>query len=181
MNLISCCVTKLFIGRCNTHLLTPARDLLTIQSTDTTKVQLGEPMSFVGVADRSMRERWPTGRNYSKQLHHQGLLQHRCQLGKPGTQCTACSSPAGWKCPFQSLWPKPLQHSAGLTLCSSVSSHLKQALSAFIAYSGRQTPSGSSQFQGLPEAILSYLPSCIRRVLQDGMFLFGRRLLHNIR
>ena len=57
MNLISCCVTKLFIGRCNTHLLTPARDLLTIQSTDTTKVQLGEPMSFVGVADRSMRER----------------------------------------------------------------------------------------------------------------------------
>lgn len=66
------CATKLFLGRCNTGLLAPARDLLTVQSSDTTKVQLGKPMSFTGVTDRSMGEVLLSGRNYSKQLHCQG-------------------------------------------------------------------------------------------------------------
>ena len=48
-----------------------------------------------------------------------------------------------------------------------------------IAYSGREGPSESGQFQGLPEAILSCLPSCLRSALQDGMFQSRRKLLHN--
>jgi hypothetical protein len=31
-----------------------------------------------------------------------------------------------------------------------------------IAYSGREEPSESGQFQGIPGVILSYLPSCLR-------------------
>lgn len=40
----------------NKCLLTPYRETLTDQNTDTTKVQLGEPRSFPGVAYRSLGE-----------------------------------------------------------------------------------------------------------------------------
>ena len=38
-----------------------------------------------------------------------------------------------------------------------------ERLSALIAYSGREGPSESVKFQGLPEAILNCLPSCLKR------------------
>ena len=41
------------------------------------------------------------------------------------------------------------------------------------AYSGREGPGESDQFQALPEAVLSCLPSCLRRSLQGGMFLIS--------
>ena len=40
----------------HTCLLTTDRELLTVQSTNTTKVQLGEPVSFIGVTYRNMGE-----------------------------------------------------------------------------------------------------------------------------
>ena len=47
---------KLALGRHNTHLFTLDRNPTTDQSTDTTKVQLGKPMSFIGVTYRTMGE-----------------------------------------------------------------------------------------------------------------------------
>ena len=43
-----CCMTKLFLGKMlHTRLLTIGRESMTNQNTDTAKVQLGEPMSFI--------------------------------------------------------------------------------------------------------------------------------------
>lgn len=41
-------------------------------------------------------------------------------------------------------------------LCAQL--HFLWEVSAFIIYSGREGPSDSSKFQGLPESILSYSP-----------------------
>lgn len=49
-----CFVINLFLGRENTHLLVPVRDRMAVQSMDTAKVQRGEPVSFMGVTQRSM-------------------------------------------------------------------------------------------------------------------------------
>jgi hypothetical protein len=38
-------MTKLFLGRCNTYLLTPDMEFIRNKRTATTKVQLHEPMS----------------------------------------------------------------------------------------------------------------------------------------
>ena len=54
-------------------------------------------------------------------------------------------------------------------LCSSAFYH-RGGLSAFIAYSGKEELSESGQFQGLPEAIFSCLPFCLRSFPLDGMF-----------
>ena len=35
------------------------------------------------------------------------------------------------------------------------------------------------QFQELPEALLSCLPSCLWKALQGGIFKSGKKLLHN--
>ena len=43
-------------GRGSTYLFTPDREPMTEQSVDTTKVQLGELMSFTGTSYRSMSE-----------------------------------------------------------------------------------------------------------------------------
>ena len=41
-------------------------------------------------------------------------------------------------------------------------SALLRGYSVFIAYSVRSGPGESGQFQGLPEATLSWLPSCLK-------------------
>lgn len=46
----------LFLGRCEECQLIPDGKLTTDQSKDTTKVQLGEPMSVVGVTYRRRKE-----------------------------------------------------------------------------------------------------------------------------
>jgi hypothetical protein len=46
----------------HTYLFTPDRDPMTDQSTGTTEVQLGEPMSFTVVTYRNMGERLHTGK-----------------------------------------------------------------------------------------------------------------------
>jgi hypothetical protein len=73
---------------------TPNRDPTTDQSTNTTKVQLGEPMSFIGVASRNMGERLLTGAEMTqRQLHHS--VTHSRVHDKPqklgsAAYCTAC-------------------------------------------------------------------------------------------
>ncbi|CAO2602483.1 hypothetical protein LEMLEM_LOCUS11241 [Lemmus lemmus] len=47
----------------------------------------------------------------------------------------------------------------------------------FIVYPGREGLSASGQFLGLPEAIWSCLPSCLRSLLQDGMFQSPGKLI----
>lgn len=47
--------TWLFMGRWE-HLLTPDRELTTAQSTNTARVQLGDPRSFVKVTGRSRND-----------------------------------------------------------------------------------------------------------------------------
>lgn len=56
--------------------LIPDRDLMTEQSTNSAKVQLGQPMIFNGVIYRNMGEGLFTGTERSqRQLHHQSLSQ----------------------------------------------------------------------------------------------------------
>lgn len=62
---------------------------------------------------------------------------------------------------------------ACLVLLAALLLRVSQALSAFIAFSGREGPSGSAQFQGLPGGV--YL-SASGASLQDG--IFWRKLLH---
>lgn len=73
-----CYVTKLFLGRYNTDFYSPQiREPTTDQRTDPAKVQLGEPVSFIGVffigvwlRDYLQKQRW------LKELHHQSQPQH---------------------------------------------------------------------------------------------------------
>ena len=51
---------------------------------------------------------------------------------------------------------------------------------AFTATLAGRGPSETDQFQGLPEAILSCLPSCLKSFLQDEEFSSLRKLLHTI-
>ena len=60
-NMPYCDVTKLFLGSHNTYTYTytsthPRQRSSTDQSTDTTKLQLGEPMRFFGVTYRSSND-----------------------------------------------------------------------------------------------------------------------------
>lgn len=58
-------------------LLTPDRELMTDGSTNTTKVQLGEPGSFIHLTYRSIGEVLLTGEEMiQRQLHHQGPSKH---------------------------------------------------------------------------------------------------------
>lgn len=58
-------------------LLTPDRDTMTDQSTDITKVQFGEPVSFVGVTYKNMGESLLLGGEITqRQLNHQRAPQH---------------------------------------------------------------------------------------------------------
>lgn len=58
-------------GDTNQCLLTPGRILTTNQTMDTIKVQLGEPISFIGVTYKNMGEGFLTGAEViQRQLHH---------------------------------------------------------------------------------------------------------------
>lgn len=50
-----CCAAEFFPGRCNTRLLTPGRETMT-DSTESIRVQFGEPMRVIGVTYRIMGE-----------------------------------------------------------------------------------------------------------------------------
>jgi hypothetical protein len=64
-------------GMQHTCLLTTDREPMTDRDMDTTKVQLDEPMSFIGFTYRSMGEGLLTGTEMTqRQLHHQGPPQH---------------------------------------------------------------------------------------------------------
>ena len=70
-----------FLWTEQTCLHTLNRDHMTNQSTNITKVQLGEPMSFIGVTYRNMGEGSCTGAEMTqRQLYHQGPPQHEWQL-----------------------------------------------------------------------------------------------------
>lgn len=61
-------VTGLVLGRCNTHTYsTPDKDPTTDQHMDTTQIQLGEPVSFIGFMGAQMTK---------VLLHCQGSPQH---------------------------------------------------------------------------------------------------------
>lgn len=56
---------------------------------------------------------------------------------------------------------------------------LRVTVSFFIAYSGKEEPNESCQFQGLPELFrVVYLPVQIAS-LRDELFQYWRQLLHN--
>lgn len=64
-------MTEFFMGKHNTRLLTPDWEPTTEQSMDITKVQLDEPVSFIGVAYRNMNEELLSGAEITQtQLHH---------------------------------------------------------------------------------------------------------------
>lgn len=61
----------------HTDLLTPDGKPMIDQSTDTTKVQLGEPTGFTGVTYRNTGEGSLTGAEMTQRLlYHQGPPQH---------------------------------------------------------------------------------------------------------
>lgn len=64
-------IVRLLLGRHNTCLLNLDREATTKQSIDNTKFQLGEPVSFIGIADRNMREGLFVGAKMTqRQPHH---------------------------------------------------------------------------------------------------------------
>lgn len=120
---------------------------------------------------------------------HPSMGDSSQNLANPGHTAQPAGSAAGWRvsflvglnlfqavlagfCFFQTaglVSSSSLQLSSSENLCNSGSS-LWEGLSAFLSYSGREEPSESAHFQGLPEAILNCLPSCLSSFLQDGMF-----------
>lgn len=69
-------MAKLFLRRCSA-LPTQLQEPMTDQSIDTTKTQLDELMSFIGVTYRSMAEGLLAGAEMTQtQHHHQNLPQH---------------------------------------------------------------------------------------------------------
>jgi hypothetical protein len=72
-----CCMTKLPREMQHTHLFIPNREAMIDRSTDTTKVQRGEPMSLIGVTYRNMGEGLLPGAEMTqRQPHHQSPPQH---------------------------------------------------------------------------------------------------------
>lgn len=78
----------------HTSLFTPDREHMTDKLTDSTKVQLDEPMSFTRVIYRSVGERLLIGiEMISRQLNHKGHpstgdISHGLE---PDAHCTNCS------------------------------------------------------------------------------------------
>ena len=56
-----CCVKRLPREMQCSYLFTPDREIMNVQITDTTEVQLGEPVSFIGMSYRNMGEGLLTG------------------------------------------------------------------------------------------------------------------------
>lgn len=66
---------------------------MTNQSMDTTTVQFGEPVGFIGITYRTIGERLLTGTEMTqRQLPHQSPPQHRnsSQICEPGAHGTVC-------------------------------------------------------------------------------------------
>ena len=77
-----------FSGKRLTHSLILDREPPTGQSTNTTNIQLGEPMSVYKVTHTSNGEELLAGSETTqRQMHHQTQLT---EAGKPGAHCTAC-------------------------------------------------------------------------------------------
>lgn len=104
---------KAFPRSCNTRPPSPDRELTTDLKYGRCKVQLGEPVGFIGVSYRNVGEGLRTGAQMTqRQLCHQVPPQHGWQLttaGKSGAHCTACRQLSGLESAFSKwLWPKPL-------------------------------------------------------------------------
>lgn len=84
---LGCCVTKLSSERDKPHLLTPDRTPMADQNMDT-KVHPGEPASFIGVACRSVGERF-------QELHPQGPPQPGRQTSPKLGNLHSTAQPAG--------------------------------------------------------------------------------------
>lgn len=129
-------------------------------------------------------------RNDSKTTVSSRPSWHGWQLTKLGAWSTLHSlwaAQQAGKCHFQVTdlkqlsWFWHLPHTWSCLkslLCNSVSFLWEGLLVAFIVYSVREGPSESGYFQGLPEAILSCLPSYFRSS-EDRMFQSQRKLLYN--
>lgn len=166
-------MTTLFLGRDNTH----TRTLIHVRSKYLHhNIQLiVEPLSFIEFILRNI-DRWVVTyrrRNDSKTLHHQRPSQHGWQLRKLGIwnnlhilqapqqvgEYPGASMQPSWflllpgGCCGLSLWSFSLLS----FLCSSASLHLEGTL-GFNCLLWQGETGESARFQGLPGAILSYLP-----------------------
>lgn len=94
----------------NQCLITPDRELMT-DLEDTIKVQLGETVSFIGVACRNTGERILTGtQKTEEQLHYQSMCDSS-QKGETGSTLHSLQRAQDvGECPFSRLfsWPVPL-------------------------------------------------------------------------
>jgi hypothetical protein len=95
------CVTRLFLERC---LFRPDRKLTNKESTDTTKLKLGEPMSFIGLTGV-----WVNGylQEQNTQLYHQSPPQHGWQLTKARNLKHTAQHVGrwlGWRMSFPGVW-----------------------------------------------------------------------------
>lgn len=148
------CTTDCSWGDGNKHLLTPERKLIIDQSKNTTKAQLGEPMSFISYLQKYGWRITGRSRNESKITQHPNpiwVTAHKSR--KPGAHCPTCR---------QFCWSEPLFSSqASLCLWSAdlrvfeavqlVQDHLSAVIKAYISL-GKKGPSESGLFQGLLEA-----------------------------
>ena len=143
---------------------------------DTTKVQPGEPMSFIGVTYGNrvrgylQEQKWLKGSSITK-AHPGWVTAHKSWDGAPCTTCnqlnrldSVLSRCLSWSNFFQAA---QLVFDSSKQLVSESSLELSfilswEGLSAFIVYSRRAGPSESGQFQGLPETILWCLASCFK-------------------
>lgn len=136
----------------HTHLVTPDREPMTVQRTDTPKVfQLGKPMSFTRVTYKNMRERLLTGAEITqRQMHHQSSPQHEWQLTGAGAHCIVYRKSTG-KSVFSSL----LGCSGDLRIAFVSWLVWENQLLMWLA---KEELSESSQFQGLLKLLCRLLP-----------------------
>ena len=65
------------------YLLTPGWESMIDRSIETTKVQRGEPVSFIGISNKNMGKGSLTETEMiQRQLCHQSLPKHGCQFTK---------------------------------------------------------------------------------------------------
>lgn len=89
-----------------TGLLTPHREPMTDQHTNSTKVQLGKPVSFPGVTYRPMNELLLTGTEMtqSRCIHNRGpppALETTHKSWEPRASSQPEGSSGGWRVSFQ--------------------------------------------------------------------------------
>lgn len=118
---------RISLGRRSTHTSTnPQKESLTGQSTDVTKVQLGEPVHFIEVAYVNTGERYLQDQPWLK-----GLI--------------ASGGSTGWRASFpRGLWSAPLP--GNRFLCSSAC--FTEGDSTSTASSSREEPSESPSVSG---------------------------------